>query len=165
MLGASNESYIFPGLTQASSQYTSDRTSPDNRNTSHDLLHSVLLECNGLNITPQRTGCQPASGWESIQRGSVADKPDVPERIDEPALTVSSPGHLMIPEVIQTTGCPGFQGALYEGIGIVAKHLYPECGRADLLWAAPAILPRLTQEERRPLDFQTDNRSQAPQDF
>jgi len=64
-----------------------------------------------------------ALGWERAQRRLVAHQPDVPERIDEPTLPMSSPGRLVIRDVVKTAGCACCQGACDHRVRVVAEHL------------------------------------------
>jgi hypothetical protein len=42
--------------------------------------------------------------WKPVQWGSIADQPDMPERIDEPALAMDAPGCLVILKIVQAAG-------------------------------------------------------------
>src|SRR6188472_909089 len=55
------------------------------------------------------------------ERRSVADEPDVPEGIDEPALAVRSPGRGVHLYPVTASRCPGRECARYECVRIITE--------------------------------------------
>jgi hypothetical protein len=97
-----------------------------------------------------------------VQGRFVAHQPDVPERIDEPTLTMRSPGRLVIPDFIKATVCTRFHSTSDHRVRIIAEQLDPDCRRTYRFGAFPTISGWLSQEEGRALNLQTDDGSQAP---
>jgi hypothetical protein len=62
-----------------------------------------------------------ASQRKPVQGRSIADQPDMPKRIDEPALTMRSPWRLVIPDFIKTTVCTGFHSTFDHRVRIIAE--------------------------------------------
>jgi hypothetical protein len=90
-----------------------------------------------------------------VQGRSIANQPDMPKRIDEPALTMRSPGRLVIPDFIKATVCTRFHGTRDHRIRIVAEQLDPDGRRTYRFGTLPAIPGWLSQEERCTLNLQT----------
>ena len=91
------------------------------------------------------------------QRRPVANQPDVPEWISEPALPVGSPRPLMILEVVQATLRAGVQSACDQAVRIVTEDFHPRRSNAKPRGALPTIVGRLAQEEWRTPDLQAGN--------
>src|SRR6187551_1790010 len=56
------------------------------------------------------------------ERGSIADKPDMPERIGEPALAMCAPRRRMVSDVMSIGPSAGLQRSRDDGIWIVAEQ-------------------------------------------
>lgn len=85
----------------------------------------------------------------SDQWRSVADEPDVPERINEVALPMGSPGRVVILDVVKTTCCTRFQGACDHGVRVIAEHFDPRGRNPKLRGTFPTVVRRFPQEKRR----------------
>src|SRR5437867_3270935 len=85
------------------------------------------------------------------------------ERINETALTVSSPRRFVIPDWVATALRTRIHGARDKGIGIVAEDFDPCGSDAQLGGTLPTVGLRLTKKERRAGDLHSRNRSEIPQ--
>ncbi len=99
----------------------------------------------------------------AAQRRPVADQPFVSERVDEAALPVSSPRHLMVPGAGETALRARLQSASDQRIRIVAEHLHPGRRCTELRWSLPAVLRRLTEEHWRTVDLHSHDRPEVPE--
>ena len=91
------------------------------------------------------------------ERRSVADEPDVPEGIDEPALAVRSPGHSVHLYPVTASRCTGRECARNECVRIVTEEFNAYRRHAKLLRALPAVVRWLAHKERRALNVQADD--------
>jgi hypothetical protein len=100
---------------------------------------------------------------EGIERGCIANQPDVTEGIAEPSLAMDAPRHLMVAN--RATGAIGSccERPRYEGVGIIDEDLDAHGRRPDGGRALEPGAGRLMQEEGRPLDLQADDGTEAPQ--
>src|SRR5439155_12956461 len=101
--------------------------------------------------------------WMAAQRRPVANQPLVAERIDEAALPVSSPRHLMVPDAVETALRARLHRPSNERIWIIAEHLHSRGGRAQLQRSFPTVLLRFAEEYRRAIDFHSHDRSEVPE--
>src|SRR5262245_930052 len=95
----------------------------------------------------RRHASLPLAGRVKMQGRPITDEPDVPERIDEPALSMETPRRGVIPDLVPTSVRPRVHRTRDEGVGIVAKHLDTRGRDAELHRALPAIVCRLPDEE------------------
>ena len=98
-------------------------------------------------------------------RRSVADEPDVPERIHEPALAVRAPGHGVHPYPVTAGRCSGCECARDECVRIVAEEFNAHRRHAKLFGALPAVVRWLADKECRALNVQADDRTKIPELF
>lgn len=82
--------------------------------------------------------------------------------IEEAALAVRAPGRGVVAHRVVVVG--SCLGSTTDGnVGIVNEHLDPRRSAAERRWALPAVVRGLRDEERRPVELQSNNRSQVPQ--
>ena len=91
------------------------------------------------------------------ERRSVADEPDVPEGIDEPALAVRSPGHGVHRCLVTASRCTGRECTRNEGVRIITEEFDAYRRHAELLRGLPAVVRWLAHKERRALNVQADD--------
>jgi hypothetical protein len=115
----------------------------DNATLIGDSRETVLVTARLLS-----QACIAISG-EPAQRGLVANKPDVPERVDESSLPMNAPGRLVVPNPVAIAARPLLHRPGNEGVRILAEHLHPRRCDAEHGWALPAVRLRLSDEERR----------------
>jgi hypothetical protein len=84
---------------------------------------------------------------EWVQRGSVADQPDMTEWIGEPTLAMDPPWSRVILDVIETADCGRFQCAGDHRVRVVTEQFNPDRGGAYFLWAIPVVLGWPGEEE------------------
>jgi len=99
----------------------------------------------------------------AAQRRPVAHQPFVPERVDEAALPVRSPRHLMVPDTGETALGARLQSASDQRIRVVAEHLHSGRRCTELRRSLPAVLLRLTEEYWRTVDLHSHDRPEVPE--
>lgn len=82
------------------------------------------------------------------QRRPVTNEPQVAEWVDEPALAMSAPGHLMVVDRVDAAICSCRHCALDEGVRVLDEDLDPHRPRAEGTRRVPAIAFWFAQEER-----------------
>ena len=85
------------------------------------------------------------------------------ERIGESSLPVNAPWRLMVADLIERAVRTCRHGPGYEGVRVVAEHLYPHRRRVERSRAIEPCSHRLMQEERRSLDLQAHDAAEVPQ--
>ena len=102
------------------------------------------------------------SGGVRPERRAVTDQPAMPERVEEAALPVLAPRHLVVAYgIVVVRPCGDRAGD--EAVRVVHESLHPHGRRACLGGRRPAVLLRLTEEELCAPDLQPDDRAEVPQ--
>ena len=99
------------------------------------------------------------------ERRTVANEPDVPERIHEPALAVRSPGRGVHPYPVAASRCTGRECARDECVRIVTEEFNSYRRHAKLFRALPAVVRWLAEKECRALNVQADDGTKIPELF
>jgi hypothetical protein len=99
----------------------------------------------------------------AAQRRAVANHPNMAEWIDETALPVSSPRHLMIPDWVEITVRAGLHRPSDERVRVVAKDLNSCRGHTELHRSFPTVLLRLSEEYLGAINLHAHDASQVPE--
>ena len=124
----------------------------------------VGLDCRCLSLLARRfPAMRGLSRLMCAQRGSIADEPEVAERVSKAALPVNAPGSLVVTNLVNAPVRPGCHGVCNETIGIVHKDLDAYRPGASRGRGIPAVVRRFAQEEWGTLDRQSHDAAYVPQ--
>ena len=98
------------------------------------------------------------------ERRPVTHQPQVPERVDEAALPVRAPRHLVGADGVDAAVRTRVHRARDERVRVVDEHLDADGPAAQRLRRVPAVAFRLTEEERCPADREPHHGTEVPQD-